>query len=795
MMSVKYRFMGFVLLAAPLLVWRLAVAAQSQQSPNSGFDYAVFKNPPAEYRGHSMNPVSYDTCTATEAQMEAHIISNVQDLAAESYGGFWRNGDLGRCGADENFRLYKVAVEEAKKNGLSVIVMVGNLSANGLFTKYPQYAAKSLFMVEEDVTGPAKADLAIPEGTYLGAVMMNRDTFERVDVSDRRAQGNRLVSEVPKGNWKVMAFYLKYGGKAVVDYLDETAMDAYLSLACDPLYAHLKEYFGNVINKMFYDEPGMHGGEGRMWTAAFNQNFEKKYGYSPMKYYPALWYDIGPETAAARNALHGFRAQLWAENFIGKLNKWCDDHGIQLTGHTDMEEDPNPVGVNGDLMKMFKYVDIPGVDDIWFFGRSNTSYKVVTSSAFNYDKPVMMAETYAAYYKLDRETAFQVAMDQYAMGVNFHISEYLTGEARALELYKHDASLNVLPPSRVSGTVPDPGRTEGNKITRMTDYAAEVNRYLGRLSYLLQHGRHVADVAVLYPIAALQGCFKFISQTGETSPRPQQMSLYAREGGVLPPEIDYMDVGEMLYRALRVDYTYLHPEVLEGRCLIDKQKLVLNNKENREEYSVLIVPGGDTLSVATAAKIKEFYDQGGVVIATSKLPTKSAEFGRNKDIRKMVADVFGLPVDEPVTAEVMADTDQDLLYFINRNKSGGRAFFLPKAEPNLLNGILKQVLPVRDVDIQAEMGPVQRRMAYNGALTYIHKVKNGRDIYFFANSSEKPVDAKVVLRGKKDLRIWNPHTGNPQQAELTTGEANGQPVTTVRLVLPPVTSLFYIQEQ
>ena len=108
-----------------------------------------------------------------------------------------------------------------------------------------------------------------------------------------------------------------------------------------------------------------------------------------------------------------------------------------------------------------------------------------------------------------------------------------------------------------------------------------------------------------------------------------------------------MDVGEMLYRALRVDYTYLHPEVLEGRCLIEKQKLVLNNKENREEYSVLIVPGGDTLSVATAAKIKEFYDKGGVVISTSKLPTKSAEFGRDKEIQKMVADVFGLPVDTP----------------------------------------------------------------------------------------------------------------------------------------------------
>jgi hypothetical protein len=85
----------------------------------------------------------------------------------------------------------------------------------------------------------------------------------------------------------------------------------------------------------------------------------------------------------------------------------------------------------------------------------------------------------------------------------------------------------------------------------------------------------------------------------------------------------------------------------------------------------------------------------------------------------------------------------------------GRAFFLPKAEPNLLN----------------------------------------EDIYFFANSSEKPVDTKVVLRGKKDLAIWNPHTGEREQARATRGEASGQPVTTVGLVLPPVTSLFYIQEQ
>jgi hypothetical protein len=89
---------------------------------------------------------------------------------------------------------------------------------------------------------------------------------------------------------------------------------------------------------------------------------------------------------------------------------------------------------------------------------------------------------------------------------------------------------------------------------------------------------------------------------------------------------------------------------------------------------------------------------------------------------------------------------------------------------------------------------LKRGPDYDGALTYIHKVKNDRDVYFFANSSPKAIDTKVVLRGKKTLRIWNPHTGEQQAAEFTQGEANGQPVTTVRLVLPSVSSQFLIQE-
>jgi hypothetical protein len=90
------------------------------------------------------------------------------------------------------------------------------------------------------------------------------------------------------------------------------------------------------------------------------------------------------------------------------------------------------------------------------------------------------------------------------------------------------------------------------------------------------------------------------------------------------------------------------------------------------------------------------------------------------------------------------------------------------------------------------MSPPKRGADYDGALTYIHKVRDGSDIYFFANSSPKAVDTKVVLRGDRALTIWNPHTGRQEKAEFTTSEAGGQRITTVHVTLPSVASLFYV---
>jgi hypothetical protein len=768
-----------VIFTGVLFALSAGVSALGQSQPADDFNPQTFKAPPAQFRGHAMGSINMTRDT------EQSLIAEVDEAAKLNYGGlFFEPGGTTSLGlspdylkkfargasstngveflSPEYFKLYDVGVQEAKKQGLEVVLYDDYSFPSGtagglLYSKFPQYAAKSLNMAEQDITGPKKIDLVIPTGIYMGSVLMNRDTHELVDVSSSGKAGH-LITTVPKGNWKAMAFYLVEGNATVVDYLDPKAMTAYISLTYDRYNQYLGKYFGNLITQTFYDEPSMHHAD-RMWTPDFNAAFQKRYGYSPMKYYPALWYDIGPDTAAARDALFGFRASLYEENYIKRLDDWCREHNIQFGGHTDQEEPANPTPLTGDLIKMFKYQTIPTIDDIWWPGRSNISYKIVTSSGFNYDHRIIRAETYAAYRGLTDKMAFQVAMDQYAMGINSQV----------------------------------PARTVQPK-------RAELNDYVGRLSYMLQGGRHVADVAVLYPIDSLHadyhnaGGVQFPLAAGEKAPVVTE-TAYAREGGPAPGA-DYQTIGDDLFRASRVDYTYLHPEVLVENCTIDHGKLVLNNKENREEYKVLVLPAGDVISVAAANKIKAFYDQGGAVIATEQLPTHSAEFGKDREVQQAMADIFGVAKDEPLKADLKRAQDRQnyyvFWYYVKKNAAGGQAYYLPNTHPWLLDNILNMALPVRDVNIQEPLGELRYGAEYEGALTYIHKVKDDRDIYFFANSSPKDIDTKVVLPGHKTLTIWNPHTGAQEPAEVTAGDANGQPITTVHLKLASVTSLLFV---
>ncbi len=648
--------------------------------------------------------------------------------------------------SEEYFALYGAALEQAKALGLTLSLYdeygfpsgsagSRNSSDVSLFSqRWPDLTIKRLDKAEWQVQGPERLRADLPPGSLAALVAMNTETGARLELSDRVRQG-RLEWQAPEGRWKVMAFVCVKDGDPICDYLDPEAADRFIEITHQAYYERFRDHFGTTIDSTFFDEPTLYRAQGRTWTDKFNEKFKARHGFDPRPYYPALWYDIGPDTQAARNYLFGFRSELYATAFTRRIQDWCTAHGITATGHQDQEEVVNPVSVSGDLMKCFQYLDIPGIDKIGGDRPAERFYKVVSSAAYNWDKALVMSETYGAMGDLPWDEIYTVAMEQYTKGINQLIPH---------AVWYDDTRVTFKP--ELSWRSP-----------LYAERLPEFNTYLARLNLLLQNdAAHLADIAVLYPIATLQGSHSLDGPLGNY------------KGGVAVPEADYVDVGELLATSLGRDYTFLHPEVLEQKCRVEGRQLVLPNRIHPGRFSVLVLPGHRTIGWNSLQKIRAFYEQGGCVIATGQLPVRSAEFGHDRDVAEAVAALFG---DNPATSASPAGT--------RRSRRGGLAIRLKAL--NATN--LRQALDLAPSDADVFFPP-------ETALRYIHKVDGGGHLYFFANLDPRLAGSIVTLRGRHKLEAWDPHSGRIRPAESRHFQRKGAPFTEVRLSLPYRRSLF-----
>ena len=139
-------------------------------------------------------------------------------------------------------------------------------------------------------------------------------------------------------------------------------------------------------------------------------------------------------------------------------------------------------------------------------------------------------------------------------------------------------------------------------------------------------------------------------------------------GLTMPENTDFNALSDLLTGGIRRDFTFLHPEIMDEKCRVDGAKLRLENKVNFEDYSVIIIPSVSAIHWSNLRKIKAFYDAGGKVIATTQLPTLSAEFGHDHDVRKAVEAMFS-------SASV-----NDQGYARKTNKAGGASYFVPSLQ-------------------------------------------------------------------------------------------------------------------
>jgi hypothetical protein len=288
--------------------------------------------------------------------------------------------------------------------------------------------------------------------------------------------------------------------------------------------------------------------------------------------------------------------------------------------------------------------------------------------------------------------------------------------------------------------------------------------WLGRCCMLLRGGRRVADIAILYPIASLQAFYRLDAPDNQSGP----VGRYA------PPDADYLLVGDRLTADLHRDFTFLHPDdLVSDRVRIDGGLLVLDNRVNRQEFSTLVLPGGEYVSVDVLRKLRAFWERGGAIIATTLLPTRSAEFGRDAEVRQIIAAVFG----EAAATSIPS-----------RSAGGGAALFVPDPSVSALEDALNSIACPPDVCFAGNPRP----HSANGQLAYIHKVKGGRHVILVANSSDDDVETTISVRGALDLELWNPHTGTAAPAHARRSMTEGEPRTEVPIALPAVSSLVLV---
>ena len=649
---------------------------------------------------------------------------------------------------EEYFERYKYAVEKAAELGLTLSLYDeygfpsgsgGAINADGVprfRNRFPNLTMKRLDKIEEETRGGATYVSPVSKtGQLMAAVAMNADTKERIDLSGNITE-ETIVWKVPEGNWKIMQFVCVADDDPNMDYLSEEAAKAYISMTHEAYYKRMPEYFGKTNTSTFFDEPTLYRAQARCWTPTFNETYIKKYGSSPALYYPALWYDIGPETQAARNALFGLRAELYAAAYPKAVSEWSKAHGIVATGHQDNEEIENPVGTSADLMKCFKYQDVPGIDKIGGDRPAEKFYKIVSSAAYNWDHSLVMSETYGAMGNIPWDTLYNVAMDQYSKGINMLIPH---------AVWFNDRDVTF-----------EPELSHRNRLYNQGLY--EFNTFLARLNMLLRNDdRFVTDVAMLYPIETMQGEHYFDGPLG------------AYAGGVKIPDMDYVQISQRLTNELGRDFQFLHPEVLQDACRVDKNGLTLANTKQYNTFRTLIVPSSKTISVANLAKILTFFEAGGQVIFTTQLPVKSTEPNADAQVVALM---------DKLLPEKLRSSGEP-----HTNPAGGRVVFLAKPGADALRNALAR--PSETFDVEFPEGIVPMR--------YIHKERAGKDIYYFANLNGKAFDSAVALRGKKRYELWNPHTGEVTALQPEYAKKGKDRVSLVRLRVEPSQSVFLVE--
>ncbi len=730
--------------ALSLLWLSSVVSAQTLPQGNISRMETLFRELPMEAK-RLTGPLFWLHGSESQEQLEALV----ERTAESGNGGFTAESRPHRDWLGEGwYRDLAICLEAAKRNDLEMWIfdekwwpsqMIGGKVP-------PQYATKVLVAETVDVDGPQAIELEGYSGERYVAAVAGRMTDggalegdSLIDLADRIEDG-RLSWQAPSGKWQVIKFTHKQGpglgqgNSPSIDGASQDCTDYFIHTVYQPHFDRFQDDFGKTIPGFFYDEPETRGD----WGTELNKVLSE-WNVDWKKAYVAHTLELAGEddTAAKFQYLDAF-AEAWGRTMYGSMSRWCRERGVKSMGHF-MEHGSlyvHPEFCAGDMMRLQKYSDMGGIDlvvrQMYPGQRPRDIYqtpKLGSSITHVYGKPddITMCEMFGAYGQDITYSQMKWLTDQMQVrGVNFMIPHSFNPKAP----YDTDC-----PPYFYNG-----GFEPRYPLYRV--YAD----YTSRLSLLLSGGRHVCPVAVLFA-GNLQ-----------------------RVGKMTTPE----DITSSLQDAL-FDCDWLPMEVFTGAgetCRIQDKQIRLH----QERYQVLIVPPVEVIPYETLARVKEFFDAGGIVVGCGLLPTKSATIGKTAaDIATLRTAVWGT---SPAVGTQACRT----------SPAGGRAYLLaetptPAEITETLTG-------------DAGLHPTLEVLAgeTNHWLHVLHRVKCDRDVFLVCNQDHQGPTRHFRFRL---TAAGVPEVWDAMRNEITTVpfERHGEAVELELTLEPNESVLLVFQEQ
>ncbi len=552
------------------------------------FDPAVFRNPPAIYRGAPFwswnNKIDVD-----------QLLRHIGHLREMGFGGFHIHSRTGLATpymGPEFMAAVKACTDHAA--ALSMHSWLYDEDrwpsgfAGGLVTAERKYRAVYL--------------LWTPQTEQTGGRLLGRYA---VALRDGRLSSYTRMSDgrtAPDGAREWRAYLMEeqpdpwFNGQTYVDTMNREAIERFIETTHEPYRAAVGEYFGGVVPAMFTDEPRFRKKQSlakaddlrdvpMAWSPDFFETFAAAYGQRLEDHLPELFWNLpGDAPSLARYRYHDHTAERFAAAFSDTLSAWCGRQGIALTGHMLSEQTLNgQTRAMGEMMRGLRSFQLPGID-VLSDKIELTTAKQAQSVARQYGRQGVLSELYGVtnwdfdFAGHKRQGDWQAAL---GVSVRVHHLAWVSMEGEAKRDY----------PAAISHQSP-----WFREYPLVEDHFARVNSVMTR-------GTPAAvSVGVIHPIESIWLAW------GPTEHSAAEWDELER---------GFSDVTAILTHGL-IDFDFV------SESLLPTQSPWVEGKSLRVgamAYGVVVVPSMRTIRGTTMDHLERLADAGGTVVFAGGVPT------------------------------------------------------------------------------------------------------------------------------------------------------------------------------